>query len=185
MHLYIVHVLFDNLLPLEICRLFLLTWCFFLSCSGVAKVKRTQEFTHDLFAVSSSSGYVIASTMKTISHGASIPQYSKNHEIKKKISTSLSTSLVQWWELSHWVTRLWVRSSLSADFAGGEGLPQFFPSPDPTHVGASGTGSALFFTSLSTNFWAFVSNIERVCMLVTLWGCDLVHIWLVWVLFNY
>jgi hypothetical protein len=28
--------------------------------------------------------------MKTISHGASIPQYSKNHE-KKKISTSLST----------------------------------------------------------------------------------------------
>jgi hypothetical protein len=62
MHLYIVHVLFDNLLPLEICRLFLLTW-FFLSCvfSGVAKVKRTQEITHDLFAVSSSSGYVIAS----------------------------------------------------------------------------------------------------------------------------
>jgi hypothetical protein len=26
----------------------------------------------------------------------------------------------------------------------GEGLPRFFPSPDPTHVGASGTGSALF-----------------------------------------
>ena len=25
----------------------------------------------------------------------------------------------------------------------GEGLPRFFPSPDPTHVGASGTGSAL------------------------------------------
>ena len=23
-----------------------------------------------------------------------------------------------------------------------EGLPRFFPSPDPTHVGASGTGSA-------------------------------------------
>jgi len=28
----------------------------------------------------------------------------------------------------------------------GEGLPRFFPSPDPTHVGASGIGSALFFT---------------------------------------
>jgi len=27
-------------------------------------------------------------------------------------------------------------------FCGGEGLPQFFPSPVPTHVGASGTGSA-------------------------------------------
>ena len=27
----------------------------------------------------------------------------------------------------------------------GEGLPRFFPSLDPTHVGASGTGSALFF----------------------------------------
>jgi len=51
--------------------------------------------------------------------------------------------LVQWWELSHWVTRSWVRSSLSADLRG-EGLPRFFPSPDPTHVGASGTGSALF-----------------------------------------
>ena len=25
----------------------------------------------------------------------------------------------------------------------GEGLPRFSPSPDPTHVGASGTGSAL------------------------------------------
>ena len=27
----------------------------------------------------------------------------------------------------------------------GEGLPRFFSFPDPTHVGASGTGSALFF----------------------------------------
>ena len=27
----------------------------------------------------------------------------------------------------------------------GEGLPRFFSSPDPTHVGASGTRSALFF----------------------------------------
>ena len=26
----------------------------------------------------------------------------------------------------------------------GEGLPRFFPSPDPTHVGASGTGSAQY-----------------------------------------
>ena len=26
----------------------------------------------------------------------------------------------------------------------GEGLPRFFPSPDPTYVGASGTGSTLF-----------------------------------------
>jgi len=33
--------------------------------------------------------------------------------------------------------------SLSADLRG-EGLPWFFPSPDPTHVGASGTGSVLF-----------------------------------------
>ena len=47
--------------------------------------------------------------------------------------------LVQWWELSHWVTRSWVRSSLSIDFAG----KRLIPSPDPTHVGASGTGSAL------------------------------------------
>jgi len=30
----------------------------------------------------------------------------------------------------------------------GEGLPRFFPSPDPTHVGAFGTGSALFFIAL-------------------------------------
>ena len=30
----------------------------------------------------------------------------------------------------------------------GEGLPLFFPSPDPTHVGASGTGSTLFFIRL-------------------------------------
>jgi len=26
----------------------------------------------------------------------------------------------------------------------GKGLSRFIPSPDPTHVGASGTGSALF-----------------------------------------
>ena len=27
----------------------------------------------------------------------------------------------------------------------GEGLPRFFPYPDPTHVGAFGTGSTLFY----------------------------------------
>ena len=32
----------------------------------------------------------------------------------------------------------------------GEGLPRFFPSPDPTHVRASGTGSALFETRKKT-----------------------------------
>ena len=31
----------------------------------------------------------------------------------------------------------------------GEGLPRFFPSPDPPHVGASGTGSALPFYKLN------------------------------------
>ena len=34
-------------------------------------------------------------------------------------------------------------------FAGG-GLPRFFPSPDPTHVGASGTGSAPFTKEILT-----------------------------------
>jgi len=38
-----------------------------------------------------------------------------------------------------------VRRSLSADFAGGR-LASVFPSPDPTHVGASGAGSAPLFT---------------------------------------
>ncbi|CAD6232326.1 unnamed protein product [Miscanthus lutarioriparius] len=38
--------------------------------------------------------------------------------------------------------RSWVRSSRSVDFAR-EGLPRFFPSPDPTHVGASGTGCSV------------------------------------------
>ena len=36
--------------------------------------------------------------------------------------------LVQWWELSHWVTRSRVQSSLSADFAGGR-LASVFPFP--------------------------------------------------------
>ena len=39
----------------------------------------------------------------------------------------------------------------------GEGLPWFFPSPDPTHVAASGTGSALPWELSSLlvclNFW--------------------------------
>jgi len=52
---------------------------------------------------------------------------------------------VQWWE------RSWVRSSLSADLRG-EGLPWFFPSPDLTHVGASGTGSVFFF------FWLTIEH---------------------------
>jgi hypothetical protein len=51
--------------------------------------------------------------------------------------------LVRWWELSHWITRSRVWSSLSADFAGGR-LASVFPFPKPTHVEASGTGSALF-----------------------------------------
>ena len=31
----------------------------------------------------------------------------------------------------------------------GKGLSRFIPSPDPTHVGASGTGSALYHSTLS------------------------------------
>jgi len=34
----------------------------------------------------------------------------------------------------------------------GEGLPWFFPSPDPTHVGASGTGSAPFCVSQCSGY---------------------------------
>jgi len=30
----------------------------------------------------------------------------------------------------------------------GKGLSRFIPSPDPTHVGASGTGSTLFYVSV-------------------------------------
>jgi len=74
-------------------------------------------------------------------------------------------AVVRGWELSHWVTRSWVRSSLSADFAG-EGLPQFFPSPDPTHVGASGTRAALLlkcdgllFTHLMIHSFLFFEKI--------------------------
>ena len=43
--------------------------------------------------------------------------------------------LVQWWELSHWVIRSWVRSSLSADFAGGR-LASVFPFPRPHSCGS-------------------------------------------------
>jgi len=43
--------------------------------------------------------------------------------------------LVQWWELSHWVTRSRVRSSLSADFAGGR-LTSVFPFPRPHSCGS-------------------------------------------------
>jgi len=35
----------------------------------------------------------------------------------------------------------------------GEGLPRFFPSPDPTHVGASGTGSALCHVSMKNLYF--------------------------------
>ena len=44
----------------------------------------------------------------------------------------------------------------------GEGLPRFFPSPDPTHVGASGTGSAplLKFTHIDhEDQYLFMKNI--------------------------
>jgi len=43
--------------------------------------------------------------------------------------------LVQWWELSHWVTRSQVRSSLSADFVGGR-LASVFPFPRPHSCGS-------------------------------------------------
>ena len=43
--------------------------------------------------------------------------------------------LVQWWELSHWVTRSRVRSILSADFAGGR-LASVFPFPRPHSCGS-------------------------------------------------
>ena len=35
----------------------------------------------------------------------------------------------------------------------GKGLPRFFPSPDPTHVGASGIGSALFYKKIASTFY--------------------------------
>jgi hypothetical protein len=53
----------------------------------------------------------------------------------------LFESVVQW---SYCVTRSRVRSSFSA-FAQ-EGLSQFISFVDPTHVGASGTGSPGFLT---------------------------------------
>ena len=43
--------------------------------------------------------------------------------------------LVQWWELSHWVTRSWVRSSLSTDFAR-EWLVSVYPFPRPHSCGS-------------------------------------------------
>ena len=43
--------------------------------------------------------------------------------------------LVQWWELSHWVTRSRVRSGLSADFTGGR-LASVFPFPRPHSCGS-------------------------------------------------
>ena len=42
---------------------------------------------------------------------------------------------MQWWELSHWVTRSRVRSSLSADFAGGR-FASVFPFPRPHSCGS-------------------------------------------------
>ena len=36
-------------------------------------------------------------------------------------------------------------------FLRGKGLSRFIPSPDPTHVGASGTGSALLIVLPITN----------------------------------
>ena len=42
---------------------------------------------------------------------------------------------MQWWELSHWVTRSRVRSSLSADFAGGRPA-SVFPFPIPHSCGS-------------------------------------------------
>ena len=59
--------------------------------------------------------------------------------------------LVRAASLSHQVVG---SKQLSADFAG-EGLPQFFPSPDLTHVGAYDTGFAqrdgTFIINLITN----------------------------------
>ena len=52
--------------------------------------------------------------------------------------------MVQWWKLSHWVIRSWVRSSLSVDFTK-ERLVSVYPFPRPHSRGSLSTGFALFF----------------------------------------
>jgi hypothetical protein len=48
-------------------------------------------------------------------------------------------------------THMEMKPKLMLDFCGGKTLLRLFPSPDPTRVGASGTGSALF-TRSSKNY---------------------------------
>jgi hypothetical protein len=45
--------------------------------------------------------------------------------------------------LARQVTKSWVRSRFSAEFLRGKTLLRLFPSPDPTRVGASGSGPVL------------------------------------------
>ena len=40
----------------------------------------------------------------------------------------------------------------------GGGLPRFFPSPDPTHVGASDTGSALYLDKFQMRLQVFADS---------------------------
>jgi len=47
----------------------------------------------------------------------------------------------------------------------GEGLPRFFPSPDPTHVGASGTGSALFLY-LDYSYVSYLEQLDQSLLLL-------------------
>jgi hypothetical protein len=66
----------------------------------------------------------------------------KPNEYNKLTEKCGRACLVQWWELSHWVTSSRVRSSLST-FAR-KGLPWFIPSLNPTYLGASDTGSTQY-----------------------------------------
>ena len=57
---------------------------------------------------------------------------------------SRRTGLAQWLKANPLSQRSWVRRSLSAK--AGVRLASVIPSPDPTHVGATSTGSVLFFS---------------------------------------
>jgi hypothetical protein len=56
--------------------------------------------------------------------------------------TNWRAGLVQWWKLSHWVIRS--TDSKQPLRIYREDLPWFIPSPDTTHVAASGMGLPFF-----------------------------------------
>jgi hypothetical protein len=66
-----------------------------------------------------------------------------------------------WWVLARRVIRSWppgFEAVSLQNFCGGKTLLRLFPSPDPTRVGASGTGSALFFLCMLQNDYALKMN---------------------------